>query len=535
MGDGYDERAGAGAVGVGEGRTVGGRYRLVERLGHGGMGTVWLAWDEMVHRDVAIKEPRVPDEYAEAQRQRTFERMLREARSVASVVHPNVVTLHDVVTESGQPWLVMELVQGRSLADLLEEGTLTSPEAARIGLAVVDALAAVHAAGVLHRDVKPGNVLLAENGRVVLTDFGIAQIEGTTPLTEAGALIGSSEYMAPERVMGLRPDAASDMWSLGVLLYVAAEGWSPFRRSNSITTMLAVRDESPPPPTRAGALSPLITALLHKDPAARPDAARVREALHAVAHPQPSIPTQTGDRPSGRSAAAPAMTSHEVAEPRPWYRTVRGRVITVVAAAAVLAGVVLAIGIPSPGTPEGLPSQWQTVDAKTVRLSLSVPTGYQSGTPGDAISPAVQYQSSHFDSTVVGGKPPDGLQFRIQVYRNPDTADSVPGEGSDNDLAGFYRADGREVRRYALDYHAALGGRPASTLDVQYYERGDKAAGVLSRGLQLKVITKDSKVEYSVHVWVRGPAEEVSGDTPSAFYEKVVAGLRIPDIPETRS
>ncbi|MFF1646026.1 hypothetical protein, partial [Streptomyces sp. NPDC058240] len=168
-------------------------------------------------------------------------------------------------------------------------------------------------------------------------------------------------------------------------------------------------------------------------------------------------------------------------------------------------------------------------------LSLPVPAGYQTGTPGDAVNPAVQYQSSHFDSAVVGRKPSEELEFRIQVYRNPDTADRTSGEGSDNDLVGYYRADGREVRRYGLDYHATPGGRPASTLDVQFYDRGDKAAGILSRGLQLKVITEDSEVEYSVHVWVRGPEKEVSGDTPGAFYEKVVAGLRIPDIPGTRS
>ncbi|MFH8472896.1 serine/threonine-protein kinase [Streptomyces sp. NPDC018000] len=551
-GNGYED-AGPGVVGAGRvdvGRTIGGRYRLVERLGHGGMGTVWRACDETVRRDVAIKEPRNPDELSEAQRQRFFGRMLREARSVASVTHPNVVTLHDVVMDGERPWLVMELVRGRSLADLLEEGALTPSEAARIGLAVVDALTAVHAAGVLHRDVKPANVLLAEDGRVVLTDFGIAQIEGETPLTETGAIIGSSEYIAPERVVGLRPDAASDMWSLGVLLYVTVEGWSPFRRANSITTMLAVRDESPPPPARAGALSPLITALLHKDPTARPDTVHVREALRRATHPQTSVPTQRIGRPPGRSAADPATEiPQDVAGPRPWFRTARGRVITIATTAAVLAGLVLATTIPS-DTPSGapsdassdasargpakVPSQWQTVHENAVQISLPVPTGYLRGTPSDAVNPAVQYQSSHFDSVVGEEQPSQGLQFRIQVYRNPDTADATPGEGSDNDLAGFYRADGRELRRFALDYHATFGGRPASTLDAQYYERGDKAAGIRSRGLQLKVITKDAKVEYSLYIWARGPEKDVSGDAPTAFYNKVVAGLRMPDIQESQ-
>ncbi|WP_372463911.1 serine/threonine-protein kinase [Streptomyces pinistramenti] len=530
----------AGTVGRdGEGRSVAGRYRLVERLGHGGMGTVWRARDEMVHRDVAVKEPRIPHRRSASHGQRFIERMLREARAVASVTHPNVVTLHDVVMHEGQPWLVMELVRGRSLADLLDEGTLTPPETAKIGLAVIEALAAVHAAGVLHRDVKPANVLLAEDGRVLLTDFGIAHVEGATPLTETGAIIGSPQYIAPERVSGLRPDAASDMWSLGVLLFFTVEGWSPFRRSSSVTTMLAVRDESPPPPTRAGALTPLITALLHKDPAARPDVARIREELRVVADAQTPVPEQTGGRPPIPGVAASTTgISRAVAVSRPWYRTVRARVITAVAGTAVLAALVLANTLPSdapPHVPAAMPAHWQTVHASAVQVTLPAPTGYQRGTPNDTINPAVQYQSPDFDTTSVGEKPSSGLRFKIQVYRNPHTSDTTPGEGSDNDLTGFYHADGRALLHYTLNNHAAFGGRPASTLDAHYYDRGDEAAGTLSRGLQLKVITKDSEVEYSLYVWVRGPKKAVEGDAPMAFYNKIVAGLRMPDIPGGRS
>ncbi|MFG2226293.1 serine/threonine-protein kinase [Streptomyces sp. NPDC048644] len=517
---------------------VAGRYRLVERLGHGGMGTVWRARDERVHRDVAVKEPRIPNSLSEDEGRRFLDRMLREARAVASVTHRNVVTLHDVVMDEGRPWLVMELVRGRSLADLLDEGTLAPPEAARIGLEVIDALAAVHAAGVLHRDVKPANVLLAEDGRVMLTDFGIAYVEGAASLTETGAIIGSPQYIAPERVSGIRPDPASDMWSLGVLLFVTVEGWSPFRRSSSITTMLAVRDESPPAPTRSGALSPLITALLHKEPSARPDAAQVREALNAVAHAQAL--EQTGGRPPEEETAAPVMRIPEGgAVRRRWYRTVRGRVITVVIAAAALTVLVLAFVLspeaPPYNGPAAMPARWQTVHENEVRVSLPAPVGYQRATPDDAVNPAVQYQSPDFGTTTVGEKPPPGVQFRIQIYRNPHTADATPGEGTANDLAGFYRTEGRELRNYTFNDHATFGDRPASTLDARYYAPGDKAAGILSRGLQLKVITKDSEVEYSLYVWARGPEKEVEGDAPTAFYNKVVAGLRMPDIKMGRS
>lgn len=233
------------------GRLVAGRYRLLSRLGHGGMGTVWRAKDETVDREVAVKEPRVPEHLGEQERATVFERMRREARAAARLDHPAVVTVHDVAVVDGRPWIVMELVHGRSLGDALQEGTLDVREAARIGLEVLGALRAAHAAGVLHRDVKPDNVLLGRHDRVVLTDFGIAQIEGETRLTDTGGFVGSPEYIAPERVLGRRPGPAADLWSLGVLLYAATEGVSPFRRSNTPATLQAVLNATPAPPAAA--------------------------------------------------------------------------------------------------------------------------------------------------------------------------------------------------------------------------------------------------------------------------------------------
>ncbi|OSP25186.1 serine/threonine protein kinase, partial [Streptomyces sp. 13-12-16] len=265
----------------GAGRLIAGRYRLLAKLGHGGMGTVWRAKDETVDREVAVKEPRVPDHLPERERANASERMRREARAAARLDHPAVVNVHDVAVVDGRPWIVMELVQGRSLGAVLqEEGTLSAREAARVGLEVLGALEAAHAAGILHRDVKPDNVLLGRHGRVVLTDFGIAQIEGETSLTDTGGFVGSPEYIAPERVLGQRPGPASDLWSLGVVLYAATEGVSPFRRSNTPATLQSVLNATPAPPASArGPLAEVITGLLQKDPARRPDAARVRAAL----------------------------------------------------------------------------------------------------------------------------------------------------------------------------------------------------------------------------------------------------------------
>ncbi|MGW0813501.1 serine/threonine-protein kinase [Streptomyces viridiviolaceus] len=283
----------ASATDPGAGRLIAGRYRLLAKLGHGGMGTVWRAKDETVDREVAVKEPRVPDHLPERERDNAFERMRREARAAARLDHPSVVSVHDVAVVDGRPWIVMELVRGRSLGDALQEGTLSAREAARIGLEVLGALEAAHAAGILHRDVKPDNVLLGRHDRVVLTDFGIAQIEGETNLTDTGGFVGSPEYIAPERVLGQRPGPASDLWSLGVVLYAATEGVSPFRRSNTPATLQSVLNATPAAPASAqGPLAEVITGLLDKDPARRPNAARVRALLDAAANPPAPQPTQ---------------------------------------------------------------------------------------------------------------------------------------------------------------------------------------------------------------------------------------------------
>jgi serine/threonine protein kinase len=198
------------------GRLIGGRYRLAERIGSGGMGTVWRAVDELVERDVAVKEPRLPGDPQDAAHQRAYNRLQREARAAARVEHPAAVAIHDVVVEDGLPWIVMELIRGESLHEVLQRGALPPAECARIGLAVVGALKAAHAKGIVHRDVKPANVLLGQHGRVVLTDFGIAHIQGEESITMSGEFVGSLEFIAPERMSGRGAGPAADLWSLGV-------------------------------------------------------------------------------------------------------------------------------------------------------------------------------------------------------------------------------------------------------------------------------------------------------------------------------
>lgn len=209
-------------------RVIAGRYRLLAPLGEGGMGTVWRARDEVLHREVAVKEVRAPSGLAGDDVQRMYARLEREAWAAARVANHNVVTVYDVATDDGRPWIVMELVRGLSLAEVLDaEGPMAPQRAAHIGAEVLSALRTAHEAGVLHRDVKPANVLISNDGRIVLTDFGIAMVEGSSALTMTGEVIGSPEFLAPERALGRTPGPESDLWSLGVLLYAAVEGHSP--------------------------------------------------------------------------------------------------------------------------------------------------------------------------------------------------------------------------------------------------------------------------------------------------------------------
>jgi serine/threonine protein kinase len=265
------------------GATVGGRYILRTIIGSGGMGTVWKAYDRLLRRDVAIKEVLIPATTTKADRDVLIERTLREARAAASLNHPAVVRMYDVVTDGDRPWLVMELLTARSIAEIVtEDGPLSIRTTAKIGLAMLGALEGAHAAGILHRDVKPANVLINTDGRCVLTDFGVARVAEESDLTTPGMVLGSPHYIAPERALGETFGPPSDLFSLGVTLYTAVEGGPPFDRGNPIDTMHAVVQSPPEPPRNAGPLTPVLYRLLDKDPRRRWGILQTRTALREL-------------------------------------------------------------------------------------------------------------------------------------------------------------------------------------------------------------------------------------------------------------
>ncbi|MFE7131366.1 protein kinase [Streptomyces sp. NPDC057638] len=289
--------------GTGAGLLLAGRYRLTESIGQGGMGRVWRAHDELLNRVVAIKELTAGVYGSEADRGRLHARTRTEARAAARISHPGAVTVHDVLDHDQRPWIVMQYVDGHSLADALAtSGRITPVEAARIGLQVLGALDAAHRAGVLHRDVKPANILLGADGRVLLTDFGIAAIEGDSTITRTGEIVGSVEYLAPERAWGQDPGPSSDLWSLGATLYTAVEGESPFRRSSPLTTLQAVVTDEVRPPHTAGPLTAVILALLQKDPGARPSVTHVAGMFRSVAEGRAANMTGSATNMTGSAA-----------------------------------------------------------------------------------------------------------------------------------------------------------------------------------------------------------------------------------------
>ncbi|MFE3448485.1 serine/threonine-protein kinase [Nonomuraea sp. NPDC059194] len=287
------------------------RYELITPIGRGTMGTVWRAHDRALGREVAIKEIRQDPGLTEEQRAELRERMVREGRTAARISHPSVASIHDVLIQDNSPWIIMELVEARSMEQVIEEeGPLPPRLVAEIGVDLLGALRAAHAQGVTHRDVKPGNVLITENGRVVLTDFGIAKAEGDTRLTKTGMVIGSPGYTAPERARGEYTGAESDIWSLGATLYFAVEGRPAYERATVAETLAALMTESADPPTQAGALRPVLEGMLNKDHRLRLTAAKAETLLRMVAD------TPTTDIPKVMEAFDPDRTM-AVQRPKP--------------------------------------------------------------------------------------------------------------------------------------------------------------------------------------------------------------------------
>ncbi|MFI6980422.1 serine/threonine-protein kinase [Embleya sp. NPDC050154] len=334
----------------GSGRLVAARYRLLEQLGFGGMGVVWRATDELLHVEVAIKQVSIGDWLPDAEREQRVARAMREARNAARLRgHPHIVSVHDVVVEDGVPWIVMEYVPSRTLAEVVaEDGPLTVEQVRVVGTALVDALAAAHALGIVHRDVKPANVLFAPTGRIALVDFGIAVHEDDAGLTASG-VIGTLEYIAPERLRGDAATPAADLFSLGCTLFQAVEGTSPFRREQAYASMAAVLGEPPPRPRRAGPLTEVILGLLDKDPAGRPDADRVRLLLAANV-------TDSGARNIARQLAAPTELARPAAAGEPGSAGPEGSADAEGSAGALGPAGAEGTTVPVPVHPAGIPA-----------------------------------------------------------------------------------------------------------------------------------------------------------------------------------
>ncbi|KUN84458.1 serine/threonine-protein kinase [Streptomyces griseoruber] len=392
-------------------RLLAGRYRLGGVLGRGGMGTVWRAEDETLGRTVAVKELRFPGNIDEDEKRRLITRTLREAKAIARIRNNSAVTVFDVVEEDDRPWIVMELVEGKSLAEVIrEDGVLEPRRAAEVGLAILDVLRSAHREGILHRDVKPSNVLIAEDGRVVLTDFGIAQVEGDPSITSTGMLVGAPSYISPERARGHKPGPAADLWSLGGLLYASVEGSPPYDKGSAIATLTAVMTEPLEEPKNAGPLKDVIYGLLTKDPQRRLDDAGARAMLNDVIHaPDPKeaepadatrlvpIPVQP-DGPEGRGSSA-----GEAGEKlRGALRSVRKKAAVAAGAASTAAAsrVKSGSGTAASGTREASASA-----ATTVSPSVGTGEGRRTGA-ATASAPAGRTATAPAASSATAGSAP---------------------------------------------------------------------------------------------------------------------------------
>ncbi|MEU5786488.1 serine/threonine-protein kinase [Micromonospora purpureochromogenes] len=420
------------------GTIIGGRYSLRSAVGNGGMGTVWRATDTLLRRDVAVKEVVLPPGLAPSDRDAMYERTLREARAAAAIQHPAVVQVYDVVTEGGRPWIVMELLDARSLADMvIEDGPVAPRAVAKIGIALLGALEVAHANGVLHRDVKPANVLICTDGRCVLTDFGVARMPTDVQLTTPGMVLGSPHFISPERAMGQEFGPPSDLFSLGVTLYTAVEGRPPFDKGDPIETMHAVVEDPPATPQRSGPLTRVLMGLLEKDPGRRLDVhtarAMLREllagpltstatAVNSVTDPYAVVPVQ---RPSTPPPAAEP-------EPKPSGQ-IGGRAM--LAPNESLTDRLAALRRGERPSPAASAAGLDDTSADALAGPLHTPTGAMpsAGRPpgttyGGAPEATQRFSTGHPDATQRIGGHPDATQ---RIGGHPDATQRIGGGRSD--------------------------------------------------------------------------------------------------------
>ncbi|TDC17926.1 serine/threonine protein kinase, partial [Streptomyces sp. 8K308] len=450
-----------------------------------GMGTVWEARDEILARTVAVKELRLPAGVEEAERRRMITRTMREAKAIATIRSRGVVTVFDVVDEGGRPWIVMELIEGRSLADVIRrDGPMAPRRAAEIGLEILDVLRAAHAAGILHRDVKPSNVLVSEDDRVVLTDFGIAKVEGDPSITSTGMLVGAPSYISPERARGEVPGPPADLWSLGALLYCCVEGRPPYDEGGAIATLAAVMHDPVVPPSQAGPMTEVINGLLVKDPARRIDEPTAREMLQEALRAPERSDDQTvvvGLATLGRGPAEPPATvvAPAVAGGERRRRTLIAAAVVVVLLAVLGTTLFLTLGGDGDGNtevdgrgPTGEPTQEQfdesseePVDERSEEAAeepTQEPTGEVTADPeegeGDEGPPGTAPEADPEDDSLPGH--PAGyaevvdqdFRFRISLPRGWERVD-IAGQNS----GGIYSARDGGLPKVQVDFTASPG------------------------------------------------------------------------------
>jgi tRNA A-37 threonylcarbamoyl transferase component Bud32 len=461
-----------------------GRYRLLSLIGSGGMGTVWRARDELLDRDVAVKEVKLRTDITDEERAVLQERTKREARATARLNHPGIITVHDVVEEDGRPWIVMEYVAAGSLQEIIEaHGPLPVPEVAEIGRQMLSALRAAHAAGILHRDVKPANVLLLRDGpepRAVLTDFGLAQMAGDVTLTQTGLVMGSPAYIAPERARGEKAGPPADLWALGATLYAGVEGRPPHDRSEVMAALAAVLYEDPPPPRNAGPLSPLLLALLDREATRRPTLEAAADHLATLTGRSTSGPRQTF--PAAPTQPTPGQVG-ATGEPTPF-------------AQPAIAEEAPAPGRPAPypGAPPGLVAPLGQATLPGHPVPSADPSLYADDPPGQAVMP----DPSLYADDSPGRSGPDRTRGPLGWGTLPAQGAALgqPGPAGPGARAGSV-SDGEAARAAWEPQMGALGYGAEATRDTTRpldggvgrgaEARGAEARGAEARGAEVRV------------------------------------------------
>jgi len=499
------------------GRIVADRYALERPVGRGGMGVVWHARDVVLGREVAVKEVVLPPTLPDSQRRAAQARVMREARAAARLNHPSAVTVYDVVQDQGGTFIVMELVGAPTLAELVRvEGPLPPERVAEIGAQVASALEAAHRAGIVHRDVTPGNVMVSEDGTAKLADFGVASLQGDPRLTSAGLAIGSPAYMAPEQAKGEPTGPPTDYWGLGATMFYAVEGQAPFDQGSSIATLTAVVNQDPRPMRRAGPLAPLLTALLAKNPARRPPATALRAASRLLAaSPAPATedlqaqrpasgPAQTPDRPGTAPTRPPSRVVLPPVPPvRRQWRGLLGILALLLVGGVLVAWLVNGVGI-GPGVDRAAPAT-PTGGARPTVTESAAPTTQPGGTPTTApplgglppgwqafvnragndrvgVPPGFQARTrSSFNATVVEEQ---RAPRRVFTVRSTTPANPLPQASRDyrawvrRNLAGFRELRYAEDQTYAgrkgavvFEYEAIRDGRRVHVSHINFKGR----------------------------------------------------------------